>query len=80
MLGYRLRALLTAQVHHVEMIAAELAQVLPTCPRSQSGLADGPQSPERSRLGPTLVTMTRSSGYGLSAVLISSLADRIEEK
>ena len=43
----------------------------PTWPRSWSGRAVGPHSPDASRLGPTFVTITRSSGYGDSAALMS---------
>ena len=51
------------------MVAAELAQVvLDEC------RAVGRAGPGRSAVGPTLVAMTRSSGYGASASRISSLA------
>ena len=52
-----------------------------TWPRSWSGAGRGAATvPDGSRPGPTLVTMTRSSGYGASAELISSLAERSGEK
>ena len=70
-----------AQVHQVEVIAAQLAQVL--LDLAAQLVRPWPQSshsPDGSRPGPTLVAMTRSSGYGASAVLISSLAERSGEK
>ena len=51
-----------------------------TWPRSWSGRAAPAHRPDGSRAGPTLVTMTSPSGYGLSAALISSLAERSGEK
>ena len=70
-----------AQVHHVEVVAAELAQVLLDLAAQLLGPRPGQPLPGRRRgPGPTFVAMTRSSGYGASAVLISSLAERSEEK
>ena len=66
-----------AQVHHVEVVAAELAQVLLDLRRAAApGGRRGQPPPDGSRPGPTLVTMTRSSGYGASAAVISSVAER----
>ena len=69
-----------AQVHHVEVVAAELAQVLLDLAAQLAGAWPGSHSPEGSRAGPTFVVMTRSSGYGARAQLISSLAERSGEK
>ena len=68
------------QVDHVEVVAAELAQVLLDLAAQLLGRGRSAQPPDGSRPGPTLVAMTRSSGYGASAWLISSLAERSREK
>ena len=80
-LGDRVGAARRAQVDHVEVVAAELAQVL--LDLAAQLVRPWPQAatrPTRPGPGPTLVTMTRSSGYGASARLISSFAERSGEK
>src|SRR3984957_15298924 len=64
-----------AQVHHVEVVAAELAQVLLDLAAQLVGAGRGPFAP-RIPARPPLVVTTRSPGYGARAVLISSLAER----
>lgn len=50
-----------------------------TWERSWSGRAYS-NAPSRDRPAPTFVVMTSSSGYGCSAVLISSLTERVGRK
>jgi hypothetical protein len=64
----------------LRLLPATSSRICKTPTAEQSSLDWGSHSPDGSRRGPTLVAMTRSSGYGDSAVLISSLAERGEEK
>ena len=61
MLGDRIGGV-GAEVHQVEVVAAELAQVLLDLAAQLPGGGPGQPPPDGSRPGPTLVAMTRSSG------------------
>ena len=70
------RVLPDAEVDDLEPVPAELAEILLDLAAQPSGRGRSAQRPIASRTGPTLVTMVRSSGYGESAALTSSLAER----
>lgn len=69
-----------AEVHHVEVVTAEGAQVLLDLAAQLFGARPGQPRTGRVAAGTDLGDDDRSSGYGASAVLISSLAERSAEK
>ena len=74
MVRERCRALLVAPVHHVQVIAAELAQVLLDLPPQLRGRGRGHPLARRIPAGPDLGHDDQVIRYGASAVLISSLS------